>query len=218
MAFSVGCAIGFRKFGLGFLLKSKRATRPSRQVRPPTLKPSSSLLASEDHLGASDAVPPEPVRSTVYGSASGVALLTDSEPVSTSALYAAFANAGSRPSSAVRQIPPMSLLMENLSQAEAPPSQACLDVLEPSDIGSLIQVHKIGTAVDGSSLRAVLLSDSKLVSSPAIREPFSLPWEEDFLASPWEEVSGSGWQSLSKRQCQRLLWLRLFVVLLRLQV
>jgi hypothetical protein len=32
----------------------------------------------------------------------------------------------------------------------------------------------------------------KLVSSPAIREAFSLPWGEDFPASPWEEVSRSG--------------------------
>jgi hypothetical protein len=191
MAFSARHAIGFRKFGLGFPLKSKRATQPSRQVRPPVLKPSS-LLASEDHLGASDAMPPKPVRFAIYGSTPRVALLTDSELVRTFALRAAFADARSRPSSAVRQIPPMSLLMENLSHVEAPASQARLDVPEPLDVGSPFQAHKIKTAVDGSSLGAVSLSDSKLVSSLAIREAFFLPWEEDFLASPWEEVSRFG--------------------------
>jgi hypothetical protein len=64
-------------------------------------------------------------------------------------------------------------------------------VPEPSDFGSLVQAHKIRYAVDGSSLEAVSLSESKLVSSLAIREAFSLPWEEDFPASPWE-VSRSG--------------------------
>ena len=44
-------------------------------------------------------------------------------------------------------------------------------------------MHKIRIAVDGSSMGAVLLSDSKLASNPAIQESFSLPWEE---------VSGSG--------------------------
>ena len=108
MAFSAGLAFVFRKFGLGFPLKSKRAMRPSHRVRPPALKPSPLLLAFEDHLGASDAVPPEPVRSAIYGSTLGIALLTDSEPLSTSALLAAFADVGSRPLLAVRQIPSVS--------------------------------------------------------------------------------------------------------------
>jgi hypothetical protein len=192
VAFSAGRAIGFRKFGLGCPLKSKRVTWPSHRVRPLALKPSSSLLESEDHLGVFDAVPPEPVRSAVYGSASRLALLTDSKPMSTSALHVAFADVGSGPLLVVRQIPPVSLLMEILSQSEVPASQVCLDVLEPSDIGSPVQEHKIRTAIDGSSLGAVLLSDSKLVSSFSIQEAFSLPWEEVFLVSPWEEVSGSG--------------------------
>ena len=115
MAFSAGRAIGFCKLGLGFPLKSKRVTWPSHRVRPPALKPSSSLLASEDHLGVSDDVPLEPVWSSVYESAPGVALLMDSELVSASALHVAFADAGSGPLSAVRQIPLVSLLMENLS-------------------------------------------------------------------------------------------------------
>jgi hypothetical protein len=159
MAFSTRRAIGFRKFGLRFPLKSKRATRPSCRVRPLALKPSS-LLASEDHLGAFDAVPPKLVRSAVYGSTSGVALLMDSKPVSTSALHAAFTDARSRPSSAVQQIPPMSLLMKNLSQVEAPASQARLDVPEPPNIGSPVHAYKIEIAINGSSLGAVLLSDS----------------------------------------------------------
>jgi hypothetical protein len=89
----------------------------------------------------------------------------------------------------------VSLLLENL---DAPASQACLDVPvsqarlvpEPLDVGSLVQAHKIGTDVDGSSLGAIVLS--KLDCSPAIQKAFSLPWEEDLLTSPWEEVSGSG--------------------------
>jgi hypothetical protein len=69
-----------------------------------------------------------------------------------------------------------------------PVSQARL-VPKPSDVGSPVQEHKIGTDVDGSSLGAVVLP--KLDCSPAIREAFSLPWEEDLPTSPWEEVSGS---------------------------
>ena len=63
---------------------------------------------------------------------------------------------------------------------EALASQTRLDVPEPLEVGSPVQAHKIRTAVDGSSLGAVLLLYSKLVSSPAIREAFSLPWEEVF--------------------------------------
>jgi hypothetical protein len=94
--------------------------------------------------------------------------------------------------------------------------------LSLQNVGSPVQAHKIKTAVDGSSLGAVSLSDSKLVSSPAIREAFSLPWEEDFPASPWEEVSRSGVavivEAKMSEAAKRLLWPRLFVVLLRLRV
>jgi hypothetical protein len=115
MASSTRRAFGFCKFGLAFPLKSKRAMQTTRWVRPPAFKPSSLLLVYEDHLGASNAVPSEPVRFAVYGSTPGGALLTDSELVSTSALLVAFADAGFGPSLAVRQTPPVSLLMENLS-------------------------------------------------------------------------------------------------------
>jgi hypothetical protein len=87
----------------------------------------------------------------------------------------------------------VSLLLENL---DAPASQARLDVPvsqarlvpEPLDVGSLVQAHKIGTDVDGSSLGAIVLS--KLDCSPAIQKAFSLPWEEDLLTSP---VGGGFW-------------------------
>jgi hypothetical protein len=36
------------------------------------------------------------------------------------------------------------------------------------------------------------LSVSKLVSNFVNQEAFLFPWEEDFLASPWEEAYGSG--------------------------
>jgi hypothetical protein len=126
--------------------------RPTRRVKPPAFKPSSLLLASKDHLEASDAMPPELVRSAIYVSTSGGALLTNSELVSTSIPLVAFTDAGSGPSSTVRQTPPVSLLMENLSSPKAPASQARLDVLEPSDFGSPVQAHKIRSAIDGSSL------------------------------------------------------------------
>ena len=143
-------------------------------------------------MGALDAVPPESVRSAVFGFAPGVALLMDSTPVSTSVLHVAFADAGSGPSPTVCQIPPLNPLVEaSLSQAEAPASQACLVAPEPTVVGSSAQVHKIGIVVDGSSMGAVSLSNSKLASNPAIQEAFSLPWEEDFPTSSWGEVSGS---------------------------
>jgi hypothetical protein len=46
--------------------------------------------------------------------------------------------------------------------------------------------------MDGSSMGAVSLSNSTLASNSAIQEAFSLPWEEDFLTSSKEKVSGSG--------------------------
>jgi hypothetical protein len=49
-------------------------------------------------------MPSKPVRSAVYGTAPGVAWLTDFEPVSTFALHVPSADAGSGPSSVVRQI------------------------------------------------------------------------------------------------------------------
>jgi hypothetical protein len=172
-AYSAGLANGLHKIGFGFPLKPNRATQPSCWVRPPACK-SSSWLAFEVHLGASDAVPSNPVRSAIYGTAPGDAWLMYSELVSTFALQAPSAYAGSGHSLAVRQIPPVSLLLEN---PDMPASQACLDVLvsqaclmpEPLDVGSPVQAHKIGTDVDGSSLGAVVLS--KLDCSPA----YSLP-------------------------------------------
>jgi hypothetical protein len=115
-SFKVGLATGSRKVGLGFPLKPKRTTGPRRRVKAPARKPP---LESEVKLGEPDAVPSEPVWSADYGSAPGVASLKDSEPVSTFALHEAFAAAGSGPSLAAQQILPVSLLMENLSQAWA---------------------------------------------------------------------------------------------------
>jgi hypothetical protein len=169
-------------------------------------------------VGVSDAVPPEPVRSVDDGSAPEVALLKDFEPV--------IADAGSGPSSAVREILPVSLLMENSEPVRSvddgsPPGVASLKDFEPviadagsgpssavrkilpvslpasqarldGPVGSPVQARRFETAVDGSTLMVVSLSDSKRDCSPAIREAFSLPWEEDLSASPWEEVSGSG--------------------------
>jgi hypothetical protein len=109
--FGAGHAFTTSYAGLRFPIKSKRAKWPSRWVSPPALKPPSSLLKSED-LGELDVVPLELVRYALFGSALGVALLTDSTPVSTSVLHAAFANARSRPSSTIRQIPPVSPLVE----------------------------------------------------------------------------------------------------------
>jgi hypothetical protein len=58
---------------------------------------------------------------------------------------------GARFSSVVRQTPPVCLsVVVTPSQAEAPATQACLDVPEPSDAGFPVQVHQIWDAVDGS--------------------------------------------------------------------
>ena len=59
---------GFKGFGLGFHLKPTRWTWPARRLKSPTFKSSSPMLASEDQLGASEAEPPAPMRSTGFGS------------------------------------------------------------------------------------------------------------------------------------------------------
>jgi hypothetical protein len=190
--FGAGPASTVFSAGPGFPLKSKRVKRPYRRVSPSVLQPPSSRQKS-DHLGAPEDVPSESARSAGFGSAPGIVLSMDSAPVSSSVHHAAFADAGSGSSPDVRQFPPVSPLMEAaLSQADAPISQTCLVTPEPAVVESSALVHNCGFAVDGSSMGDVSLSDSKMVSNPAILEALSIPREDDFPVYLREEMSGSG--------------------------
>ena len=156
------------------------------------------------------------MRSAIFGSSLRVDSLTASKLVSSSALQSAFVVPSAVDLSAsslrmnsvgllsseddvvvigsslvVRQTPPVCLsVVVAPSQAEALAPQACLDVPEPSDAGSPVQVHQIGDAVDGYVQGIV--SESKLVSNSVSQEAILFPWEEDFSASPWEEASRAG--------------------------
>ena len=95
------------------------------------------------------------------------------------------------------------------SLAEEPAPQDRLDVSEPSDTGLSVQVHQIVDAVAGSNQGTAL--EARLVCNSTSHEVFLFPWEEDLPASPWEEASGLGRQTLLKCQCRRLFRPRLIV-------
>jgi hypothetical protein len=157
-----------RKIRLGFLLKPSRRTRPTHRLKSSAVMLSTSSLASEDPLGASEVKPSEPVRFA------GVGL----SPMNTSALPSAVeVTCSGGPlspeedvdvgSSTVAQkkdeVGVWSLSEEaDTSLTKTSASQDRLEAPEPSDDG--LQVLQIGDVVNGYTQGAA--SKPKRVSVP----------------------------------------------------
>jgi hypothetical protein len=155
-----------RKIGLGFLLKPSRRTRPTRRLKSSAVMLSTSSLASEDPLGASEAEPSEPVRSAGFG------LSPVNTPALPSAMEATYSGGplsleedvgvGSSTVAWKKDEVGVGSLSEeaDTSLTKTSASQARLEAPKPSDDG--LQVMQTGDVVNGYAQGAA--SEPKWVS------------------------------------------------------